>query len=89
MTTISLNDAIRIVELHLNEVVRNAYDSPPGDSWVVTKANIQEHGDYWLMPYQSKLYWDTENPSYLLAGNHPLKISKSGNVLGFGSDSVE
>ncbi len=84
MNEITKQTAIAIAEQHLNEVIRSPYDSPVGDRWVISMENIQDCGDYWLMHYQSEMYLKTENPSYLLAGNLPINISKTGKILGFG-----
>jgi hypothetical protein len=78
---ISLDEAIVVAERHLNETVRKPQDSVPGDFWVVSRENVTDLGDYWLMHYQSALYLQTGSLSYLLAGNLPLRISKAGIIM--------
>ena len=84
MNEISLETAISLAERYLNEVVRNSYDSPKNDRWVISLDKVYDRGGYWALHYQSELYLKTGNPSYLLAGNLPIKVSRStGEILGF------
>lgn len=84
MSEISLETAISVAEHYLNEVMRNPYDAPKNDRWVISLDKIYEREGYWIFHYQSELYLKTGNLSYLLAGNLPLKISRAnGEILGF------
>jgi hypothetical protein len=84
MSNINLVQAIEIAEHYLNESVKDPHDPVQGDRWVVSKEKIIDCDEYWIFHYQSAMYLSTENPSYSLAGNLPLRVSKKGEVLGFG-----
>lgn len=77
-----LNDAIRTAEEHLNTVVKSKY-AQPRDRWVVVEDCVQDQGDSWLLHYQSETFLTTDDISYALAGNQPLRVSKDGRILGF------
>jgi len=85
MSEINLKQAACIAERYLNEFVRTSYNSPPDDKWVVLVESAVDCGEYWMFHYQSAMYLSAGKLSYLLAGNLPLKISKMGDVLGFGA----
>jgi hypothetical protein len=84
MSEINLVQAIEIAERYLNESVRDSFNSVQGDRWVVSAEKAVDCGEYWKFHYQSAMYLSTDNPSYLLVGNLPLRVSKTGEVLGFG-----
>jgi len=83
MSKVSLIQAIDIAERYLNESIRTEHNSVLGDRWIVSKEKIVDCGGHWMLHYQSSKYLSTGNPIYLLAGNLPLKVSKTGEVLGF------
>jgi len=84
MSEINLVQAIEIAERYLNESVRDSCNSVQGDRWIVSAEKVVDCGEYWKFHYQSAMYLNTDNLSYLLAGNLPLRVSKTGEVLGFG-----
>lgn len=88
MNQISLESAILAAERYLNTVVRNPHDPPQDDHWIISKDKIKDCNSYWLFHYQSERYVTTRNPSYMLAGNLPLKMAKSGEILGFETPSL-
>jgi hypothetical protein len=83
MQLVSLDDAIRMAESHLNEKTREPHVF--GDCrFVVERELIRDCGDHWIMFYQSDRYLQSQDIRDALVGNMPLKIRKAdAKILGF------
>lgn len=79
---LNFEDAIAAVEKQLAKID----DLPEGDSLVLVPEHTIERPFGWVFFYTSRLYRDTGDIKYALAGNAPLIVNRSsGEVVATGT----
>ena len=81
---IDLNQAIeRVKNTYLKDGQNEDYVE---DELIILNDKIIDRPEYWVIPYTSKMWHETENMTYAIVGNAPIIVNKqSGEMTETGS----
>jgi len=76
---IDLNGAIhRVKETYLKGWYN---EDNPEDELIILVDDIIDRPEYWVIPYTSRLWHETEDMTYAIAGNAPIIVNKQSGEM--------